>query len=232
MEEREALENETALVPQKAQGIEIADQVGLDYAVDMLKSIKGLQKQINETFDPIVKAAHLAHKEAKSQKSKVEAPLKEAEGIIKPKIAAYNAELEKQRRAEEDRIRQEQEERERKAREEAEKAEEEARLKVAAEAEEVGMSEEEVDEILDHALPVEVAPVQPVAPAPAPVPKMSGVSTRKKWLYRITDATAIPREYLMIDEKKIGGVVRAAKGAVIIPGVEPYSEDVVSARAF
>jgi len=39
----------------------------------------------------------------------------------------------------------------------------------------------------------------------------------------------IPREYLIPDEVKIGGVVRATKGSIQIPGIEIYSEDQVLA---
>lgn len=49
--------------------------------------------------------------------------------------------------------------------------------------------------------------------------------------FEIKDMDAIPSEYLKIDKQKIGQVVRALKGATNIPGVEVYSEDVVSGRA-
>jgi colicin import membrane protein len=62
-------------------------------------------------------------------------------------------------------------------------------------------------------------------------PKVSGISTRKLWAFRITDPALIPREYLLIDEQKIGGVVRALKDATNIPGVEAYQKDSLASRA-
>lgn len=63
-------------------------------------------------------------------------------------------------------------------------------------------------------------------------PKAEGVSFRKIWKWRITDVNRIPREYLMVDKTKIGGVVRALKGDTAIAGVQVYSEDVPAARSF
>lgn len=72
--------------------------------------------------------------------------------------------------------------------------------------------------------------VAPIVQSEAP--KAEGVAFRKVWKFRITDPQKIPREYLTVDEKKIGGVVRALKGDTRIAGVEVYSEDVPAARAF
>lgn len=67
--------------------------------------------------------------------------------------------------------------------------------------------------------PVEVERVQTVE-----VAKSDSASTRSKWTFEIVDAEAIPREYLMVDEKKIRGVVNAMKNATNIPGVRVWDE--------
>jgi len=51
--------------------------------------------------------AHEAHKEALNQKKRAAEPLLEAERILKEGIADYQAELERRRREEEDRLREE-----------------------------------------------------------------------------------------------------------------------------
>ena len=66
-------------------------------------------------------------------------------------------------------------------------------------------------------------------------PKLAGSSERTYWKFQITDEAALPREYLMPDEKKIGQVVRAMKEKAVghIPGVYAYpdqSEAVGAAR--
>ena len=135
-------------------------------------------------------------------------PLDAAEAEIKNKMNAYLAEQERQRQAEEARQQLE-------AQKAAEaKAEEDARLLEATgdtEAAEAVRTE-----------PV-VAPVVVIAP----VAKPNGIATQSIWRYRVTNANAIPREYLAIDEKKIGAVVRAMKAATNIPGVEVYEEKIV-----
>ena len=200
-------------VPEKAQAIIIRSNDDFIKAGEILTAIKSLRKEIDATFDPIIKKAFEAHKEAVAQKKKVDAPLVEAEGIVKPRMAAWNAEQERIRREEEERLR-----------EIARKEEEERRLKEAIDAEKSG-NKEEAEAILET--PIEPPPVV----IPKTTPKVAGVSFTKQWKFRITDPNKIPREYLTPDEVKIGGVVRALKDKANIPGVEVYTVDGVSGRA-
>jgi hypothetical protein len=45
------------------------------------------------------------------------------------------------------------------------------------------------------------------------------------------DDTTIPRDYMMPDEKKIGAYARSMKSKASMPGVEFYSDTIVSARS-
>ncbi|MFA6290154.1 MAG: hypothetical protein WC637_00155 [Victivallales bacterium] len=198
-------------VPEQAKAIMIRTNDDYVRAGEILLVIKDLRKEIDSFFDPICKKAFEAHKEAVAQKKRADAPLVEAEGIIKPRISAWNAEQEKIRQAEEMRLR-----------EIARKEEEERRLQEAIQAEAFGQKEEAAA-ILDEK--PQVAPVI----VPKSVPKVQGISTQKRWTFRISNPALIPREYLTIDEQKIGAVVRALKDQAKIPGVEVYSEDVISA---
>ena len=59
------------------------------------------------------------------------------------------------------------------------------------------------------------------------VPKMAqpeGTVQRKVWKWRVTDASKIPAEYMLIDEKRIGMEVRAGHDKVNIPGIEAYCD--------
>jgi len=47
----------------------------------------------------------------------------------------------------------------------------------------------------------------------------SGVRYRTSWQYEIVDAALVPREYMQVNEVKIGTVVRALKDDCNIPGV-------------
>lgn len=69
------------------------------------------------------------------------------------------------------------------------------------------------------------APVVPVTPPPAPKAvetAFGNVSMRGTWTYEITDEKKVPREYLAVDEKKIGKVVKA--GIREIPGVRIFEK--------
>ena len=203
-------------VPEQAKGILIRTNEDYIKAGEILLVIKDLRKEIDSFFDPIAKKAYEAHKEVVAQKKRADAPLVEAEGIIKPRISAYLAEQERIRREEESRLR-----------EIARKEEEDRRLLDAIAAEAAGENEEAAA-ILD-----EKPMVAPVI-VPKSVPKVQGISTQKRWTYRITNPALIPREFMAIDEQKIGAVVRAMKDQAKIAGVEVYSEDVIAAgrRAF
>jgi len=62
-----------------------------------------------------------------------------------------------------------------------------------------------------------------------PDEKVKGISIREVWKFKIEDEKLIPREYLSVDESKIGQVVRALKDATNIPGILVYAEKQVNA---
>lgn len=63
-----------------------------------------------------------------------------------------------------------------------------------------------------------------------PEPEAEGVSIRHLPKWRIVDASKIPAEYWMLDEVKIGKVVRASSGTIKIDGIEIYFEESTSVR--
>jgi len=214
---QKSVEDAALAVPDKAQALVISNDEDLAVAGAMLVSIKGIQKQINACFDPIIKKAHSAHKEAVAQKKTAGKPLARAESIIKPKIAEYSAGQERIRKEEELRIQREEAERVRKI--------EEERLKKAEELEENGDAEA-AEAVLSEPAPAAVVAEQPKAPT-----KVSGVAIKKVWKFRVIDVIKLPKEYMIPDEKLIGQAVRRDKDACSIPGVEVYSEDSVAARS-
>ena len=50
--------------------IQIRDQATFEEASAFLLSVKGIKKEVDSTFDPIIEKAHSAHKEALAQKKK------------------------------------------------------------------------------------------------------------------------------------------------------------------
>lgn len=203
------VETRALSVPEQAKAIVIRDDAGMESANELLLAIKDIRKQINEVFDPPIKAAHDSHKAAIAAKQKVERPLADAEGIIKPKMAEYHAEQIRLRREEEMRLQAE-----------AQRFEEERRLQEAILAEACG-DKAEAEALLDE--PV-LAPVVVLPQAP----KLNGTSFREVWKWKIVARDLIPKEYMMLDEVKISGVVRSMKGMTHIPGILAYPEKVVA----
>lgn len=210
----EKIQQDATALAAQANAVVIRDDASYSAAGELLKGFKTLAKRIDETFDPIVKAAHAAWKKAGEQKKKFAGPVEDAERIVKAKISTYVREQEEIQRAERARLMEEQR-----------KVEEERRLQEAIALENSGASDQ-AEEVL--ATPVAPAPIV----MPRATPKVEGVSTRKVWRFEIENVALIPREYMVPDETKIGGYVRAMKEQAAIPGVRVYAEDVVSSRSF
>jgi hypothetical protein len=56
------------------------------------------------------------------------------------------------------------------------------------------------------------------------------VSTRKEWDFEIVDEDAIPRKYLIVDEKMLRGLAKAEKEKAEVPGVRFFSKRVPITR--
>lgn len=80
------------LVPQdyatKAAGVRGAAH---DATAVLLREIKGLRKEIEDTFDPMQRAAHASWQEVLRQRHRIEDPLEDAEDHAKKLFGAYEA---------------------------------------------------------------------------------------------------------------------------------------------
>jgi len=201
--------------PEKAKKLSVTNNESLSSANTFLVSIKRMRREINNAFDPIIKKAHEAHREALATKKRYDQPLIEAEMIVKPLIASYMAELARKRREAEEATRRAEEERRRK---EAE------RIAAAVDESEADGDVSGIAEILSEDEP-EIKPVEYV-----PAPKLEGTSIRKIWKWKVVDIDKIPREYLIVNPNMISAEMRDKKGETNIPGIQVYSEDSVSTR--
>ena len=136
-----------ALVDQAA-AIIIRDQGSMAIANDFSIAIKKMRREINEAFDPIIEAAHVAHKIALGKKRKYIEPVDAAERMVKGKIGAYLTEQDRIRReaerkaweAEQEKIRAQQEAR-RREQEVLRRAEEDRRAREEADRREIAEAE-------------------------------------------------------------------------------------------
>ena len=219
-----------------------------EQASHFLGAIKGKYKEI-EGYRVYLKQPHLEG--CKRVDEFFNPPLqflKDAEKAAKDKLLGYESEqrriaAEEQRKFDE-KARKEREALEAKARAEREKADAEAReiQRKADEARAAGNLAESVkllnqaDKIVEKSEAKAEAIQSKAAAVVAPkveayIPPVVGQSSRTVWKARVVDAFLVPREYLMVNEKVLDQVANATKGKVPIPGVEFYSEQIMSAKA-
>lgn len=197
-------------------------------AAEELGSIKAKQKELDELRKSLTRPLDEAKARIMDLFRKPQELLAQAETTIKGAIGSWQAEerlrAEEQRRAAEEVARAE---RERLA-EEARQAEEAAKAAAAA-GDESAAAEAQAKAVV---LAAEAEVVEHLAPAVVEAPaKLAGVSTRQDWDFEIVDANAIPREFLVVDEKKVRAYVKAMKSDAKIPGVRVFAKEVIAARA-
>lgn len=172
-------------------------------------TLAALAKEIKETFGPIKAKLHAAHKETVAQEKRHLDPVESAQKTIKQKMIGYDAEQERIRKAEEDRLRIE-----------AQKQAEDEALRAAEQAEAAG--ESEVAESI-----IETPVAAPPVILPKSTPKVAGFKTQERYGYfEITDEKAIPREFLMVDEQKLRKYHIAMRKGANVPGVKFFTKTV------
>lgn len=190
----------------QAKALQVIDQGTYINASAVLKNIKTTATAIAEKFaDPKSKAA-AAHKAIVAMEKEHLVPLGQAEQIIKGKMITWSEEQERIRRIEEARLR-----------EEARKREEERMLAEATAAEADG-DKAEADRLL--AAPVEA----PAINLPSATPAVQGVSYAEVWRCEVVDPAAVPRQFLIVDEKSLNALARAQKGAFRVAGCKAVCE--------
>ena len=198
----------------RAQLLPVTCPAEAQQAGAVLVEIATRRKVVEEWFAPLVEAAHKAHKALTQRRSTVLAQFVGPESIIKDKLGQFRQLEERARRAAEQQA--------------AVAAQEAARAAQMAQAEAAMDSGDltRCEAILD-------APAPPVLVAPVAVPAptvIAGTSFVETWTFEVTDLSALPREYMVPDTKKIGAVVRALKGECRIPGVRVWADTSVRTR--
>lgn len=215
-----AVVDEALSWPERAASLAvIATADAYETACELLLGIKDLRKKIAETFDPHVRRAHESHKALVKEKADAEAPLTQAEGVLKAAIRDYDVAQERIRR-----------EQQRLADEVARRAAEDEALAQAAALETAGHQSGDESLVAEaHAIiEAPIAPL-PMAPIQKATPKVAGVTLKKQWAFRVVNPDVVPRKYLVVNESAIRGVVKALGPAANIPGVQVYEETSVAA---
>jgi hypothetical protein len=221
MDQQKEIESQAIALKAEADSFEIVSQEAYNLANDFGRKIKQSMKTIDDYCDPVIDAAHKAHKAACDQKKALYAPFEAAKKIIDSKqIAWYRAEQEKAR------------ELQRKADEEAQKKAEDEALANAQALQDAGM-DIAAEEVL--AAPVVVPKVTVAEPMRA-----GGESFRDTWKAEVLDLMSLvkavaagtqPLAYLEANMSTLNKAASAFKGSVQIPGVKIVSETILARRS-
>lgn len=197
----------------QARAMVVASAEDYQAAGGFLKQIKAATKTVVDFFKPLKQSADEHKRSILDAERKHAGPLAEAEGIVKRAMTTYETRVKQEAEAERRRLQAEADERARR-----DKA---ALEKIAAAAKKPETQERYREQA--------AAVIAPVIAVEAPAPKVAGISTRQVWHARVVDPLKVPREFLMIDEKKLEQYARAMKEGAAVPGVEFYFESVMAA---
>jgi len=193
----------------------ITDVPTLSQCVIDRQDIAAAAKKVEAFFDPFISSAFKLHRMLCDRKNEILAPLLRADALLRGHITDYKIADDKARRQRE-----------------ADQAEQQRRDRETAAAREAA----DLEQAGEHALAAAVVEEAIAAPAPVVVlpdakKAVDGLKFTRRWLWRVIPASAqpppplVPREYLCLDEKKIGAYVRAMKATGQIPGIEIYYVD-------
>lgn len=217
------VEQAALALPDEARAITIRTDEEFSRAGEWLRTrCKAVLAEVNRAFDPIIRKAHDAHREALAQKQRIAAPIEQAERIVKGALAAYSREQERQRQ-----------EVQRAAEAAARKLAEEEALRTAQALQDAGRADE-ADAVLEQPLPVMPVVVQ------KPAPVAAGVSMRVAYRAEVTSLLALVQHVAAHPENlnlvqangvALNQLARSMRSDLAIPGVRVVAEDVVAARA-
>lgn len=211
-----AINAEAGVIFENAKDMVITTHAGYELAAESLKIIKAKYNEIEAKRKEIVKPLDTARSLIQELFKKPLEFLKGAENSVKLRMVGWTDEQNRKRQAEEDKLR-------RKA--EAEEKRKRDALQARAEKAEAKGDMVKAEELLQQAEEVHVE-----APVLADTtPKVAGVSYRDNWKFRIIDGDLIPREFMIPDTVLLNKIAKAEHGLRKIPGIEFYSEEVISA---
>jgi uncharacterized protein len=195
----------------------VRTQADLTVAADYLVAIKTLRKRVEAEFDPGIQEAFQHHRTLVAQKRKWTEPLDKAEATVKPKVTAFLEEQDRIRLAAEREAWIQKKALERTAEAASDKATE---LINNGDLDEAAKVMEDAN-VKVQATPLVVVPPKPVAPA---------VTMRETWDYEVVDLGAVPREYLVLNDKLVGALVSKLHDQFNVAGIRVFSTKGVSVR--
>ncbi len=224
----------------RAKALTITDRESCLHASQLLRSIKGLRSQIQLWFEPHVEAAmetkrkaELARKALTDERDRMEAPLAEAEGVIKRSLLNFEQEQERIRQREEARLQAE-------AQVEAERVTLEAAAALELDANTM-RSPQVAEEMRQEAADILAQPIEaPVVSVAKTMPKVQGITYRDNWkahpeinvraLAAAVCSGTAPETFLTPNLTAINQFARATQGAQPVAGVRFFNDRQIAAK--
>jgi hypothetical protein len=176
----------------------VTDDASYEEACGLLKTAVSYRKRVEEFFAPTLRTANDLVKRVREAKATLMDPVEAVEDWLRKETARH------QREATLAHLKAEQDRR----------IEDERNVEVAiAEAQAEGRK-----------------PIVPLPPPPPPVlaRKVAGVAHRVVWKWRVKDLAAVPRDYMVLDEKLLNEIARTRKDQAAVPGIEFYADTTTS----
>ena len=203
----------------------VTDLGSLEQAVLDRQAIGDAIKRVQEFFAPFKQMAHRLHKALCDRENEILAPLQRVDVAKRTAISDYKAAQDRIRAA-----------RERELADQRRREEEARAAADAAQLEAAGMHAE-ASAVLEEAIAAPAAVVVLTDETKA----VEGLKFTRRWCWRFSGGPQaikdtppailertmqlIPREFLCVDEKKVGAYVRSMKGTAKIPGLDVYYVD-------
>lgn len=216
------MSNMTVFDPVKAQIVQFAagakvvvvDDSTKTKAMEVARDAKTIEKRIEEIRTTLVKPLNDRVKEINKYAKDLMSPIDEVTANAKHELRKWEMKLEKERQ-------------EQIAKAESERKAAEAAAKAEAELDGMfGGTEAAQSQIMAEAKVTDISVAHAAKVASIEQNKVSGA--RKVWTFQITDESLIPREFLVVDEKKIRAAMNA--GTRHIAGVNIFQETSIAIR--
>lgn len=209
----DGLKTEVSTQVQAGRSLNIISNETYLAGAELRKSVRALDKRIEEFFKPLKQKADEAKRALLDAEKSERGPLLQAIEIIDGKLKAWEREQERLRQEEERRLQ-----------EEAKKKAEEEALTLAAQLEAEG--DNQTAEAIISA-PVEAPQVR----VQSFIPKVTGLGRRENWVAEVKDLKSLvlavasgqqPITLLQANQTALNGMARSLKGAMKVPGVISY----------
>jgi hypothetical protein len=236
VQSKEALATESRDWASRARGLQVIDRESCINASTLLRSVKTLRNQVQAWFAPHIEAAmetkrkaEAARKALADERDRMEAPLVDAEAVLKRSLLTWETQQETARLEEERRLQAE-------AQSRAEALTLAAAAAMEAEAVATGniALQQEAEDIIAQPIEAPVVVVQKM------VPKVDGITYRDRWeahpsidVKKLAAAVAsgmVPATFLLPNTTAINQYARATQGTGEVPGVKFWNNRQIAAR--